>query len=72
VFGTPNFLSRFSRPSRVSQALLTVPVASETDADEDNGRRSRRVLKRFVHQGRSERRPGGGTDRTLWDCSPVQ
>ena len=59
VFGTSDFLSRFSRPSRLSQALPTVPAASVTDADEDNGRRSRRMLKRFVQQGRSERRSGG-------------
>jgi len=47
MFGTSNFLSRFSYPSRLSQALPTVPAASVTDADEDNGRRSRRMLKRF-------------------------
>jgi hypothetical protein len=33
---------------------------------------SRRMLKKFVQQGRRQVETGGGTDRTSWGRSPVQ
>ena len=50
MFGTPNFLSRFPRPSHVSHTSL---LAGERY--DQFGPGPHQMLKRFVQQGRSER-----------------